>query len=79
MKELQFDFAKSNGKMKPMHAVNNGPSGSVVRKTGNAKAYADLKIPYARLHDSAFCADYGGEWVVDVHRIFCDFDADENK
>ncbi|MBQ0099205.1 MAG: hypothetical protein KBS91_01495, partial [Firmicutes bacterium] len=61
-----------------MHSVNNGPCGSRVRQTGNFPAYNELKIPYARLHDSSFCSNYGGEWTVDVHRIFCDFSADEN-
>ena len=74
--ELKFDFDKTIGKIKPMNAVNNGPSGSLVRKTGNALEYKELAIPYARLHDSAFYVGYGGEWTVDVHRIFRDFSAD---
>jgi hypothetical protein len=62
-----------------MNAVNNGPAGSRVRKNGNFEAYEALEIPYARLHDSAFYAgNYGGEVSVDVHRIFRNFDADEN-
>ena len=75
---LNFDFDKVSGKIKPMNAVNNGPYGSEVRKTGNFVEYKDLHIPYARLHDSSFYVNYGGEWTVDVHRIFRNFSADEN-
>lgn len=64
------------GIIKPMNAVNNGPAGSLVRGTGNAEKYAALKIPYARLHDSSFSSYYGGEFTVDVHRIFRDFSRD---
>ena len=77
MTTLKFDLAKTKGKIKPMNAVNNGPAGSPVRKTGNVEAYAALEIPYARNHDAAFCTLYGGEHTVDVHRIFKNFDADE--
>ena len=75
---LTVDFDKTDGVIKPMNAVNNGPCGSLVRKTGNAEKYKELHIPYARLHDSAFYSGYGGEWTVDVHRIFRNFDADVN-
>ena len=78
MNQLKFDFKNVTGKIKPMNAVNNGPSGSVVRKTGDAEAYKELHIPFARLHDASFNACYGGEWTVDVHRIFRDFNADVN-
>ena len=74
MERVTVDFAASCGRIKPMNALNNGPSGSRVRKTSNFDAYAAAKIPFSRLHDTAFA----GEWLVDVHRIFRDFDADEN-
>lgn len=71
---------KISGKIKPMNAANNGPAGSRIRQTGNFKDYASLNIPYARLHDSSFYAgNYGGEFAVDVHRIFPDFSKDENE
>ena len=60
-----------------MNAVNNGPAGSPVRKTGNTEAYAALEIPYARNHDASFYSVYGGEHTVDVHRIFKNFDAEK--
>lgn len=79
MKTLQIDFNKVNGVIKPMNAVNNGPVGGGVRgETPFVKNFRDAKIPFARLHDSAFYEPYGGCWSVDVHRIFRDFNADEN-
>lgn len=78
MTELKFDFTNICGKIKPMNAVNNGPAGSKERETGAFAEYADLEVPYARYHDSAYYSGYGGEHTVDVHRIFKKFDADEN-
>ena len=78
MASIFVDLLRANGKIKPMNGVNNGPIGSSVTKTGNVEAFAAARIPYVRLHDSAFCYSYGGEYTVDVHRIFRDFDADEN-
>lgn len=79
MEAIHVNFAKIDGKIKPMNCVNNGPAGSRVRKTGNFEAFESARIPFARLHDSAFFyGSYGGEYSVDVHRIFPNFDADEN-
>ena len=78
MKQVTVDFSTVTGKIKPMHAVNNGPVGGKVRKTSsNYHLYEEAGIPYARTHDSSFCTSYGGEHTVDVHRIFKNFDADE--
>ena len=91
MLQIQADFAKSAGKMKPMHAVNNGPVhrlasieelhkekalGAPNQNSGNLATYTALQIPYARTHDAAFNATYGGEHTVDVANIFRDFDKD---
>ncbi len=78
MQTIQVDFQNVQGVIKPMHAVNNGPAGSRVRRTGNYEAYEQAGIPYARLHDASFYSGYGGEFTVDVHRIFPNFDADVN-
>ena len=82
METININFSKITGKVKPMNAVNNGPSGSKVRATkGNSPYYEALQIPYARTHDSAFYSAYGnssGQYIVDVHRIFPDFSKDEN-
>ena len=77
MNKVNVCFAEKNGKIKPLNAVNNGPIVSV-RSIGTEKIFSDLNIPYARLHDASFCSAYGGEFTVDVHRIFRNFDADEN-
>lgn len=78
MEQLNINFSKVNGKIKPMHSVNNGPAGSKVRGTSNAEAYAAAGIPFARNHDASFYSGYGGEHTVDVHRIFKNFSADEH-
>ena len=73
---LNIDFSKTVGKIKPMNAVNNGPAGEKEHNTGNFETYKAARFSYARLHDSAHCYRYGGEFSVDVHRIFRNFDAD---
>ena len=76
---IAIDFDQKQGPIRPMHSVNNGPAGSVVRGTSNAEAFRNAGIPYVRNHDASFSTSYGGEYTVDVHRIFRDFDADENN
>ncbi len=74
----KVDFTRNVGRIKPMHAVNNGPvykHGEDQRLT-NLHAYREAGIPYARNHDASFCNSYGGEHTVDVHAIFPNFDAD---
>ena len=79
MTTLNFDLKNVSGKIKPMHAVNNGPLHSApTQKRSNLEAYRAARIPYARNHDASYYHGYGGEFIVDVHRIFRDFDADEN-
>ncbi|MBQ7309068.1 MAG: hypothetical protein IJW87_02715 [Clostridia bacterium] len=78
MKTINVDFSIEKGPIKPMNAVNNGPHGMSERGTTNFPAYRALEIPYARNHDASFYSGYGGEHTVDVHRIFKNFDADEN-
>ena len=78
---IQADFAKETGKIKPMHAVNNGPVGDETDETGSFEAYKAAKIPFARNHDASFYASYGGEHIVDIQAIFPDFskDADDES
>ena len=78
MSQITIDFAKTLGKIKPMHSTNNGPAGEEVRGTSNKEYFQAAGIPYVRNHDASFYMDYGGEYTVDVHRIFRNFDADEN-
>ena len=70
---IQADFTKEAGKIKPMHAVNNGPVGNETDETGNFESYKTAKIPYARNHDASFYVSYSGEHIVDVQAIFPDF------
>ena len=78
MKTIHVNFSEPKGIIKPMNAVNNGPHGMSERGTTNFPDYKALEIPYARNHDASFYSGYGGEHTVDVHRIFKNFDADEN-
>ncbi len=79
MREFIVDFSKEVGNIKPMHAVNNGPTTKGVRGAPSSfDLYKAAHIPFARNHDASFFIGYGGEHTVDVHRIFRNFDADEN-
>ncbi len=75
--EVLYDFGKIDGEIKPMHAVNNGPL-NARDNSGTYRYFKEAKIPYARLHDASFNTAYGGEYSVDVHRVFPNFDADVN-
>ncbi len=67
------------GTIKPMHAVNNGPTVARADQTrGNFDTFKAAKIPFARNHDASHCSAYGGPHTVDVNCIFTNFDADEN-
>lgn len=69
-------FKKTTGMIKPMHAVNNGPLrniGGEPSRQGNFQKYKEAAIPYARVHDASFEAEYGGEHSVDIQAIFPDF------
>ena len=78
MEHIYVDFSKIKGSVKPMHSVNNGPAGDRVRGHSNFEEFKAACIPYVRNHDASACYNYGGEHIVDVHRIFKNFDADEN-
>ncbi|MBQ1231866.1 MAG: hypothetical protein IIX73_05840, partial [Clostridia bacterium] len=82
MTTVKVDFEKAVGKIKPMHAVNNGPRAKVGfggQKTGGIYAWKSAGIPFVRTHDSSFCAAYGGEHTIDVNAVFPDFSADVNN
>ena len=79
MDKLIVDFAKNMGKVKPMHAVNNGPVHKFHvndQTASNLQRFIDAGIPFARTHDAAFNSTYGGEHTVDVNNIFTDWNAD---
>ncbi len=77
MSKIKVNFHKEIGKMKIMHAVNNGPFVSGKDQTrGNQNTYRACRIPYARTHDASFFSGYGGNHTVDINFIFTNFDAD---
>ena len=78
MNNIKVNFDSACGKVKPMHAVNNGPiyKFAVDQRITNIEPWREAGIPYARTHDAAFCATYGGEHCVDVNNILTNFDAD---
>ena len=79
MSNVSIDFSKNIGKMKAMHAVNNGPHvAGKEQKRGNQDSFKASGIPYARVHDASFHAAYGGNHTIDVNFIFPDFDKDVN-
>lgn len=79
MSKIIADLSEHIGKIKPMHAVNNGPAKPRFDQTrGNFEDFAAAGIPFVRNHDASYCADYGGEHTVDICAIFPDFDADVN-
>ena len=75
---VKVDLGRAVGKMKPMHAVNNGPvfKFAADQRITNIDHFRDAGIPYARTHDASFYASYGGEHTVDITAIFPNFDAD---
>lgn len=81
MSKIYVNAKNIIGKMKIMHSVNNVPVGDSVRNAegmSNYKYFRDAHIPYCRSHDASFYEGYCGEFIVDVHRIFRNFDADVN-
>lgn len=77
--DVTVNVAVCKGEIKLMNAVNNGPLFTKdTQVNDNFEAFKDLNIPYARTHDAAFCAAYGGENTVDITSIFPDFSKDEN-
>ena len=80
MSRINVNFKNIQGKIKPMHATNNGPSvnlnGTLHPFNNNLNEFKNAGIPYARTHDSSFYHRYGQEHTVDVYYIFPNFDAD---
>lgn len=74
MTNINFNFEKTIGKIKPMHAVGQPPMTGL---TDQHYHYLDeAHIPYSRLHDVG--GMFGGNAYVDIPNVFRDFDADEN-
>ena len=78
MSDLLVLANETCGKMKPMHAVNNGPvwTRTADHLISNVDAFREAGIPYARTHDASVYYNYGGEHTVDINAVFPNFDAD---
>ena len=78
MKKVSISSEKL-GKIKPMHAVNNGPvyKFHADQRITNIESWKEAGIPYARTHDSSFCNNHGAEHTVDISAVFPNFDLDE--
>lgn len=75
---LQFDFEKKCGKIKPMHAVGQPPTDIGLNEIDASMVHylKEANIPYSRMHDVG--GTFGRNLFVDVPNLFRDFDADEN-
>ena len=74
MTNISVNFTATTGKIKPMHAVNNGPIRYEVEQIReNFTTFQAAEIPYVRTHNASFCNEYGGEHIVDMQAIFPDF------
>ncbi len=78
MRKIQIYTNEATGRVKPMHAVNNGPvyKFHADQRITNLDAFREAGIPYVRNHDASIYYTYGGEHIVDVNAIFPNFDAD---
>jgi len=74
-KIITVDFARSEGKIKPLGGLNAGPKlFACGREYDLTEDYRSMNIPVVRLADVD--PPYGKNQLVDVHCIFPDFDAD---
>ena len=69
---VNVNAEKVMGKIKPVHGIENAPV--VHGSSGQLRLWKKAGFPFARLHD----ADYPRGPVVDIPRIFPNFEADEN-
>ena len=77
MAKIELDLNKRIGKIKPMHAVGQGPIGGSGTEMFNDFHYlTEAGCPYSRLHD--VFGPFGSNRFVDIPNIFRDFEADEN-
>lgn len=75
---LNVNFSKTIGKIKPMHAVGQPPFKSGFNKIDFTpmQILKDANIPFSRLHDVG--GAFGSNRYVDIPNIFRNFDADVN-
>ena len=74
-RRISVDFSKKCGKLKPYHAVSEGPrTGGVNLFSDVSREFSEIGIPLVRLHDVEY--PYGSNQFVDIHCIFPDFSKD---
>lgn len=77
MNTIRINTENVIGKIKPMHAVNNGPVvAGQDQLRSNYNAFCRAGIPFVRNHDASFTQCYGSEHTVDIQAVFPDFDKD---
>ena len=76
MATIRIEAERTLGKIKPLHGTVNGPVVNHDGSCSTASGFREIGVPYVRLHDSSFFANYGGEHTVDISGIFPDFDKD---
>ncbi|MBR2353888.1 MAG: hypothetical protein IKA76_05230 [Clostridia bacterium] len=76
MKTLSVDFARTVGRIKPMHGVGHAPFLGM-KYFDPMDHLVRAGIPFVRLHDMGL-TQLVGPHLVDVPNIFPDFDADEH-
>lgn len=77
---VTVDVGREIGAIKPMNAVNNGPSVKNPKHDqvrGNFETYKAARMPLARTNDSIGCVN-GGAHTCDISAIFPNFDEDED-
>lgn len=72
MKSIQIDFSSIQGKIKPLHGVNNAPEPDC--EEGYRDVLAKAGIPFVRLHDMG--GHYAAARYVDIANVFPDFEKD---
>jgi len=75
MSNVNIDFSKKIGPMKPLHGVNNGPLTCLFQRDAR-HLFKEAEIPFSRLHDTEY--PFGSGEFVDVPCIFKNFNADVN-
>ena len=66
------DFSKINGRIKPLHGVNNAPEPDC--ESGYCNVLQNAGIPFVRLHDMG--GHYAAARYVDIANVFPNFDSD---
>jgi hypothetical protein len=76
---ITVDFTQlSNRQLKPVHGICNGPVVPGIPINNTTDEYKELGVPFVRLHDTGGDGP-AGRYLVDISRIFENFDADENN